>query len=400
MVSHAWAIHPGGDPVTDVCGMTHRNRYLAAVRWRCAVLAVFAAIANSAEDAVLHHTIAHGLPILVASGEYAAIGKALGTAQLPTIHAMLAVAGGAPVPAGDPRLAAIRPGHRAEITAAAQAAGVPVAVLLASHLVIEPRCTAVFVPATAGRPAAPGRPATVARNMDFGPADLLAAATCLHVWRVPGSRAVAGVGWPGFSGVISGMNDAGVCGCVLLNFAGNPLPPGEPLPLRLRACLEQAGNAAEAAALFTARPAPGSDHYVLFADASTAVLAWWTATGPQTERAVPGTVLAVDNEPRGTGERERRLRALVPADADETALRQALTAVFLKGINAQSMVLSPANRELSLALAVGPTPASHGSWRDLKLAPWFAGHAPEPGQVTVRAPVKPLTHYTEGPGAP
>ncbi len=343
---------------------------------------------------MLHQTIAHGLPILVVSGEPAAIGKALGTAQLATIRAMLTVAGSAPVPAVDPRLAAIRPGHRAEITATVQAAGVPVEVLLTSHLVIEPRCTAVFVPA------APDRPASVARNMDFGPADLLAAATCLHVWRVPGCRAVAGVGWPGFSGVISGMNDAGVCACVLLNFTGNPLPPGEPLPLRVRACLEQAGSAGEAAARFTAPPAPGSDHYVLFADATTAVLAWWTAAGPQTERAVPGAVLAVDNEPRGIGERERRLRALVPPDADENALRQALTAVFLNGINAQSMVLSPANRALSLALAVGPIPASHGSWRSLKLAPWFAGEAPEPAQVTVQAPVKPLTHYTAEPREP
>ena len=56
----------------------------------------------------------------------------------------------------------------------------------------------------------------VARNMDFFPAKLLGPGTVLTVWRRPGVRTVIGVGWPGYAGIVSGMNDAGLSVCILL----------------------------------------------------------------------------------------------------------------------------------------------------------------------------------------
>src|SRR5690606_20436751 len=124
---------------------------------------------------------------------------------------------------------AIRPQHRAEIAATAAASGLAEAKLATAHLVIECMCSAIAVLPDQDRPL------RVARNMDFFPADLLGAQTLVQVWRPDdGRRAVASIGWPGFSGVISGMSDAGLSACILLNFAGAGMPPAEPLPLVAR----------------------------------------------------------------------------------------------------------------------------------------------------------------------
>ncbi len=290
-------------------------------------------------------------------------------------------------------LAATRAGDRAELDAFAAATGADPDALLRANATIETMCSAIaHVPS-----------ATVARNMDFFPADALGPATLVQVVREPGRRSYAAVGWPAMAGVISGINDAGLSACILLNWKGGDPEPGEPLAFRVRAILQDCADVEAGIAAMRADPV-GSRHYVLLADPRTAAVAWWTPDGPHVDRPSPEGWLVASNWIRdGHGPRADDARgcSLVAASAaltaapDPTWFRRVLSASYMTGLNAQAMVLSSRDRRLELAVADGATPAALSSWRAVELGPLLDGAAVEQATV-VRLPVEtPMPHYAD-----
>lgn len=356
---------------------------------------LFAVCLYSQDTPVLQSMNAQDLQLHVATGTPAEMGAALGKAQEGKIRMLLAIFRLRPHPNPGPRTALIRLHHREEILAQAQATGVSADHLMTAHLITEPQCSAVIVPP------AENRPLRIGRNMDFAPEGLLGQATCVHVWRAPGLHAVASVGFPGLSGVVSGMNDAGVTACILLNKQQeDPLKtPGEPIILRIRACLEKADDLAAAIAVFQAS-APGSGHYVVFADAKNAALCWWTPTGMRRIDLKQDAVMSVDNQPRdenglGTGIRAKTLLGHVSMNSTVEEIQSAMTSVYLKRLNAQVMVFEPEHRSLLLARGSTMRAACLNPWVSVQLRGMLEGKAPLESEVLPLPAVKPLPHYTD-----
>ena len=346
--------------------------------------------------------LASPLPLLSLTGDAATLGRQAGELTGARTQAMLRLLNRHPTLAGlraSPVLselrAAIAPEQSEEILAWAQAAQVDGEALLLANLAVDVLCTAVV------RLPVDGHPLQVARNMDFSPDTELGRLTVTIARRPVGRRATLSIGWPGYAGIVSGMNDAGVSACLLLNHAAKRNASGDPMGLRLRALLERADDLPTAIALFAAAPIR-SANYVLLADATTAAVVWWGEQGLRrvdptrdgwlfctNARIAEDTGLPTD--PRGLYARELADTRRLP---DLTWLRGLLTATYLRDLNAQAMVLVPATRALHLATNDGK-PAALSTWYGVDGARLMAGAALDQVPVTVLEPVKPFPHYTQ-----
>lgn len=358
-------------------------------------------------EAALDHgrlALRDGLAVAELSGSPAERGTAHGRLVGSQVGDLLAIMGLNPLPtvAGERLkacIAAIEPDDRAEIEALAAAAGEPAERILVANATIETMCSAAV---RAGDGAAP----VVARNMDFFPPAALGPSTMIQVVRAPGRHAYAAVGWPGMVGVISGMNDAGLTACILLNWHGDHMPPGEPLPLRVRRMLQAADSVDAAIAVLRSAPT-GSPHYVLLADRHDVALAWWTASaGVHVDRPTAGWLVVtnlartaagipVEHDLRGYC-LSRAIGHLDGREPDDAWFRRVVGASYMPIDNAQAMVFRPAERRLELALAAGKIAAARGPWRILDLGPVLDG-APVGGLAVGHAPpAPPLHHYLLG----
>ncbi len=343
-----------------------------------------------------------GLALAEYSGTPAAIGDQCGHLFASRVRHLL---NALPVPGHDherlARLALTLPAdYRAELAALAAAAGVDAAMLTRANLIVDTMCSVVV---RLGDDAE-HRPLRLGRNLDFSPADQLGPGTVVSILRQPGKHVLASIGWPGCTGVVSGMNDAGLTACVLIHLgAGAAKPPdGTPLCYRVRALLEDAATCDEAVAQFAASPV-ASTNYVVIADATQAVVVWQEVGMLKRIAPQQGWLFCTNgalDTARGVPEdaRGRCLRALA-ADAaagvaDAAWLRSALAAVYLRSLNAQAMVLVPGERRLQLATGTSSHPAALNAYRELDLAPLFAGAA-----ITTAAPealpvlAQPPAHY-------
>ncbi len=290
-------------------------------------------------------------------------------------------------------LAAISDADRVAITALAKAAKLKPDDLLAANALVDVCCSAVVSPPLAERPQ------WIARNMDFFPAGPLGRHTVLHVTREDDRHAYAAVAWPGCLSVVSGINDAGLCGFLLLHHGGATHPGGEPIGLRLRAILQHETTVAGAAARFAATPV-ASGHYLLLADGRDARVIWQGADGINSDAPADGWLAAtngrrVDGQPADErGERLREVIAEAPPMPDAAWMRRIPSCSYMPGINAQAMILEPASLTLWLATGDATHPAALATWHRIDLRGWLAGTA-DPQPIAIEPAVRPLTHYTE-----
>jgi hypothetical protein len=104
------------------------------------------------------------------------------------------------------------------------------------------------------------------RNFDFEAHEVFDRDKAVVVFAETGKLPVLSVAWPGLSGVVTGMNSAGVAAVVHGARAGAPSASGEPVLITVREALANSRSAREAAAWIAAREAMVS-HLVLVADA-------------------------------------------------------------------------------------------------------------------------------------
>ena len=342
------------------------------------------------------------LPVLELHGDPAQRGAAHGRLAAQPIAQLLALMRWSPslvMAQGGDRfsrtLAAIGAEDRRELVALAEASGCDADQVIAANAIPDSWCSALVAGASGTRPL------MVARNMDFFPELALGRATVLQIQRGAGPRTYASVGWPGTVGVISGINDAGLTVCVLLNHGGPDLPGAEPLPLRVRALLAHERDVAGALRRFAA-PAVASPHYVLIADAATAAVAWHEPGGMRAAAMADGWLSASNggrDGARASDVRGRRLDeciAACPADGPDAAgLRAALTASYLRQINAQAMLFVPARRRLELARAATSGAACLQPYLGLDLGPVLDGGPIAALRAEPIPAVAPLRHYRE-----
>lgn len=106
----------------------------------------------------------------------------------------------------------------------------------------------------------------LARNFDFDADDIFDNKKAVFLVEEKGKIPFASVGWPGFIGVVSGMNAKGLAVVVHGGRAGQPRTKGEPVAHALRRVLQTASTTDEAIAAL-AKHEPMVSHIVIIDDA-------------------------------------------------------------------------------------------------------------------------------------
>lgn len=313
-----------------------------------------------------------GVLLLSLVGEPAAMGRQAGELLAAKTQVMLTSLSLAPGTADmvrpvalDGTEPAIAQDYRDEIAAWASAAKCDPAVLLRANLAVDVLCTAVVRQPDPAK----NRPLLIARNMDFGPVALLGRSTVVITRRPVGRHASVAISWPGYAGIVSGMNDAGVTACLLLNHGAKRAQTGDSLGFRLRTILDRAGNLDEAIALFSAAPTRASN-YVLLADQDSAVVLWWNDGRLQRSDPTDGWLFCTNDRIDAESRRPLDARAKhayeltrVKPNPDIEWMKHLLSATYMRGINAQAMVFVPQTRSIHLATY---------ATRAAALSPWHA----------------------------
>ena len=220
------------------------------------------------------------------------------------------------------------------------------------------------------------------RNFDVPSYGSLDRLVLLVVCRPAKRHAFASVTWPGFVGVLSGMNDTGLAVACLDSGPAKDASPafrlGTPLSLTFRRVLEECGSIDEAQKLLAAAKCTTWMNLAA-CDRQRAVVFEITPKNVAVRRA-EDHLLACTNHFRtpelGLPKNCWRYRVLQgywerPQPFSCRDVADVLHAVNLGQITTQSMIFEP--RPLRLRLAIGKPPASGGPFVPLELAGLFRG---------------------------
>jgi predicted choloylglycine hydrolase len=227
------------------------------------------------------------------------------------------------------------------------------------------------------------------RNLDYPSLGYIHEHTLVTVYRPEGKHAFASVGFPGLVGVLSGMNDAGLCMAVLEVYDAKDGEPhfdaaGVPYALCNRKLLEECTTIAEAKKLLeklhrtcilNLAVADKTDVAVFEVTPKRVVQrsaeqGLCSCTNHFVSDAVKASDLTDFNRTLGRFDDLEKLRACKEKLTVEDLHKQ-LDAVNLAELTLQTMVFEPA--ALRLHLAFGERPASKGELKTVELGPLFKG---------------------------
>ncbi|MBX3444025.1 MAG: hypothetical protein KF774_16570 [Planctomyces sp.] len=225
------------------------------------------------------------------------------------------------------------------------------------------------------------------RNFDFPTFGVLDRYSCVMIVRPEGKHAFASVTVPGFVGVVSGMNDAGLAIATLDVYSsadGSTIfdMQGAPLALTYRQVLEECSTVEEAQALL--ERTPRTTYMNLMAcDRNRAVVFELTPKSVGV-RSPEGTVLRCTNHfelpeltTRIRCRRFQTLGALIDQKQGDKFsvddVQRMMHSVHQGALTFQTMIFEPDT--LTLRLAVGPGPVSNQPLKALPLAPLLASGA-------------------------
>ena len=272
----------------------------------------------------------------------------------------------------------LRPEHRDEIRALAASTKIAEQETMLGQCFLDlaqlSGCSTVALPASAS----PDHIARFGRNLDFWSLDVADKyTTVLIVHPDDGRYAFASIGWPGMIGVLSGMNEHGLC-LANMEVPRSPRPPtAMPYTLLYRTVLERCRTVQEAIALLKATPRQTANNLMLMDAAGFRAVAELTPESVnirwgQTDSALISTNHQRNQDTQTTGlcPRYDYLRATTDAtfgQLDTTHIEALLAHVGRHG-TLQSMIFEPQTR--TLYLSAGTTAASKPFAR-LELGPLF-----------------------------
>lgn len=349
--------------------------------------------AGKAGPAELKHV--NGVPVLVVSGTPAEVGTGVGALALKPARRVLGYPRDlldhhgigklwpAMLLAGKGMLRRFPEDYAAELDAVRRASGADADDLVAGNTLFDVKrslaCSALMVTPQASATGGP----LLARNLDYPSLGYVHEYTLVTVYRPKGKLAFVSVGFPGLVGVLSGMNEAGLCVAVLevteVKDGETPFDArGVPYALCLREMLEKAKTIDEAVKVLEARRRTCCIN-VAMADANgVAVLE--VTPGRVVRLAARRGVCAATNHFRSPdlapGDADpkdgsvRRLRSLeaVRSRHDRPAVKDLLSEmgrVDQGELTLQTMAFEPA--AFRLHLAVGSIPATKGPARAVEL---------------------------------
>jgi hypothetical protein len=247
------------------------------------------------------------------------------------------------------------------------------AVLAQCFLDLSPMsaCSTITLPASA----APDHVARFARNLDFPALNVADKYSTVFIYHPEGRYAFASIGWPGMVGVLSGMNERGLC-LANMEVTRNPRVPGAmPYTLLYRSILEKCKTVQEAIDLLEKTPRQTANNLMLMDATGDRAVAEITPEAVTVRRAADTAPLISTNHQRGTDcDTEGRcwrfdyLHEHGNAEFGKIGvpqLKDMLVHVSPGKPTLQSMIFEPANRVIYLSTGAN---AARGTFRMLDLA--------------------------------
>jgi isopenicillin-N N-acyltransferase-like protein len=216
-------------------------------------------------------------------------------------------------------------------------------------------CSTIALPGGASPDGVP----RMGRNLDFFSFDVADKATVLLVYHPTGKYAFASIAWPGMIGVLSGMNEKGLC-LANMEVARNPRwPSALPYTLLYRSILEECGTVDEAIELLRKTPRQTANNLMLMDARGDRAVAEITPESVHIRRAPTNQGLVCTNHQRGDDLdtpgrcwRYDRLHDEAKEEFGAIAVEQIkkMLATAAQGeMTMQSMIFEPENRALYLA---------------------------------------------------
>ncbi|MFA5795252.1 MAG: C45 family peptidase, partial [Candidatus Brocadiia bacterium] len=271
------------------------------------------------------------------------------------------------------------PEYVQELETLAQASGIAPEKLLLLHTIIdEPRvpfCSAVI----ASGPATVDGGLIFGRNLDFASLGIAKDYSLITVFHPAGKKPFAAVTWPGFVGVISGINSDGLAVAMLLSMDGVTNLSGMPSIMLFRKVLEEASDIDGAIKIITAarRTAP-TNLAVADAQNKSAVIEF-TSTDVELRYPEKGLLYSTNwfrSAKLKQSSGDWRYATMVgcakqvSGRLDVPGTIRILNQVPLPLLNLQSMVFLPKDR--TVYFSAGQIPASNGPFRLIDLKPYLA----------------------------
>jgi isopenicillin-N N-acyltransferase like protein len=259
------------------------------------------------------------------------------------------------------------PDQREEITALAEGSGVDRQSILLAQCFLDLRssvaCSTISFPAEASRDGVP----RMGRNLDFPSLDVADKMSALLIVRPTGRNAFAAVSWPGLIGVLSGMNEKGLCLANMEIARPMRFPTAMPYTLLYRTILENCTTVDDAIALLEKAPRQTSNNLMLMDAAGNRAVIEITPEQIAVRRGTDGAALISTNHQRGqdTGTagycwRYDLLHARSAQQFGDIGVAQIeamLKAAQQADWTIQSMVFEPSTR--TIYLATGKRAADH-----------------------------------------
>jgi predicted choloylglycine hydrolase len=250
------------------------------------------------------------------------------------------------------------------------------AVLAQCFLDLSPMtaCSTITLPASA----APDHVARFARNLDFPALNIADKYSTVFVYHPEGRYAFASIGWPGMVGVLSGMNQHGLCLANMEVSRGIRVPGAMPYTLLYRTLLEKCKTVNEALDLLEKTPRQTANNLMLMDASGDRAVAEITPEAVTVRRAPADAPLISTNHQRGadcdTEGKCWRFDYLHEHGADQFGqialpqLKDMLAHVSPGKSTLQSMIFEPANKVIYLSTGAN---AARGTFFKLDLAGQF-----------------------------
>ncbi len=255
--------------------------------------------------------------------------------------------------------------HLEEIGAIAEAAKIdPGQMLLANcflDLVPSMGCSTMALAADASSDGV----ARFGRNLDFPSYGIADKNSVLLIVKPKGRHGFAAVSWPGLVGVLSGMNEHGLC--VANMEVGRPMrvPEAMPYTLLYRVVLERCRTVGEAVELLKKTPRQSANNLMMMDAAGDRAVAEITPEGVVVRRGQEKKALLSTNHHRGEDQdtagkcwRYDRMKTAAEKEYGRIGvleIEKMLDGVAQKDQTMQSMVFEPAKRVLYLAAGENAT---------------------------------------------
>ena len=276
----------------------------------------------------------------------------------------------------------LRPHHRDELDALAEAAGLPPGRMLLANSFLDllPSVGCATI-ALSGAASADGVP-RFGRNLDFPSLGVADDQSLVIVVRAEGRHAFAAVTWPGLVGVLSGMNEHGLTLANMEVKRTPRVPAAMPYAFLYRAILEECRTVDEAIALLDKEKRQTANNLMLMDASGNRALVEITPAAIRVRRAHDTAPLVATNHHRedGGGPDVCTRYDCLTTDAtrewgrfDRRGLQKLLARTGQGDLTLQSMIFEPADRRL--LLAVGTRAAGRG-FHLLELGPLLAPPAP------------------------